>query len=432
MGQDQLSNEIVNRSVPFNDINDFSDLIDKIKDKKVVMLGESSHGTKEFYEWRTAISSELIKNYGFNFIAVEGDWPPCQEINRYIQNKNFLSTFEVLRKFNRWPTWMWANGEIALLMDFLKDYNSGVRKQIGFHGLDLYSLYESMDEIVRQLDDVDPKLSKKIRKYYACFDPYSKNEREYVKALLHADKGCLQEVKSALEEILKKSFHGEESFFDASQNARVVKNAEEYYRSLISFNDESWNIRDYHMLETLDMLLSHYGSNSKGIVWAHNTHIGDYKATDMLVQGQINIGGIARQKYGAENVSLVGFTTYTGTVTASHAWEGPTEVMKVPKAKLGSLESALHQNIPLVGHDNYYLTFENVDYLSPLNDYRGNRAIGVVYNPAHELRGSYVPTAVAKRYDAMVFIDQTHALLPLRLEFDHHKIPDTYPFGTRI
>ncbi|MGE3611058.1 MAG: erythromycin esterase family protein [Bacteriovoracaceae bacterium] len=432
MGQDQLSFEIIKRSVPFTTLSDFSNLLDKIKDKRIVMLGESSHGTKEFYEWRTLLSIELINNHGFNFIAVEGDWPPGQEINRFIQNKTTLTIFDVLKKFNRWPTWMWANHEIAILMDVLKQKNLGVSKQVGFHGLDLYSLYESISEIGRQLNDVDPRLAKKIKKYYSCFDPFLKSEREYVKSLIHHEPGCQEQVKLVLEELISKSNHGVETFFDAIQNARVVKNADEYYRSMLSFNEDSWNVRDYHMLETLDMLLNHYGAHSKAIVWAHNTHIGDYRATDMVAQGQINLGGIARQKYGKDNVALIGQTTYTGTVTASYAWDGAIEVMKVPKAKSGSLEFFLNQSIPQVGYENYYLNFDDVDYLSPLNDHYGHRAIGVVYHPEHELRGNYVPTAVAKRYDGLVFFNSTQALRPLQFKFDHEKIPDTYPFGTRI
>lgn len=428
-----FTHQIVSRSVPFADMQDFSPLLEQIKHKKIVMLGESTHGSKEFYEWRSKITAELIQKHGFSFVAVEGDWPPCQEINRYIQRRNQLGAFDTLNKFSRWPTWMWGNTEMVGLLDWMRDYNLDSNREIGFHGLDVYSLFESMEEVVRQLNDVDPDLARRVMAFYECFEPYRNDERAYARSLFSFPAGCEEHTTRALEEILKKTLMGEEAFFDAEQNARIIMNAEKYYRAMVfAASDDSWNVRDRHMLETVDMLLHRYGPDAKCIVWAHNTHIGDYRATDMLLQGQINLGGLAREKYGQQQVALVGFTTYTGSVIAASSWDGMMEVMEVPPAMAGSLEATLHEAIPMVGHPDYYLMFDQEPEDSVLREYCGQRAIGVVYYPQHEGRGNYVPTSMAARYDALVFMDETRALSPLGIDFDPRKFPETYPFGARV
>ncbi len=432
MDNSSLNNEIVKRSVPFVDMDDFSPLIKSLKDKQVVMLGESTHGTREFYEWRSLISAELIQNHGFSFIAVEGDWPACEAVNKHIQEPSAKSSFETLGNFSRWPTWMWGNQEMVKLMDWLVEWNASSSRKIGFHGLDVYSLYESIDEIIHCLKKADPALARKAQEYYSCFDPFRHDERAYASSLFKFPQGCEREVRMALEEILVNGLDSADEYFDMAQNARIIQNAERYYRAVVlNGNENSWNIRDKHMMDTLENLLKHYGPSSKGIVWAHNTHIGDYRATDMALRGEVNLGGLAREKFGREQVALVGFTTYTGSVIASHAWDGIIEVMEVPMGKTGSIESHLHDCIPMVGHENYYVTFGNVEKGSALLDYRGHRAIGVVYYPEYE-RGNYVPSSIAERYDALVFLDETKALSPLGYSFDRKKIPETYPFGSRL
>jgi erythromycin esterase len=432
MANANLINEIVSTSVPFQDMRDFSPLIDKIKDRRVVMLGESSHGTKEFYEWRSKLSAELIQKHGFCFIAVEGDWPPCQEINRYIQRRNSLGAFDTLNSFSRWPTWMWGNTEMVGLLDWLRDYNLMSERMVGFHGLDVYSLFESMEEVVRRLNELDPDLARRVMEFYECFEPFKQDERAYARSLFSFPAGCEDETIKSLEAILSRNLNGE-AMFDAEQNARIVKNAEKYYRAMVfSAGDQSWNVRDQHMLETMDMLLDRYGENSKCIIWEHNTHIGDYRATDMVMDGQVNLGGLAREKYGAENVALVGFSTYQGSVIASQAWDGELEVMEIPPGKTDSLEAHLHAAVPRVGHPDYYLIFGDESQDSPFNEYIGHRAIGVIYHPGHERSGNYVPTKLAQRYDALVFLDQTQALSPLALRVDRRKLPETYPFGARV
>lgn len=427
-----LQDEIVEIGKGFSEISDFSELIEKIKDKKIVMLGESSHGTQEFYEWRRLLSNELLSKHGFNFIAVEGDWPPCERFNQYIQGDRSKNAAHVMTSFSRWPTWMWANTEVSDLMDDLRETNNKAEEKVGFHGLDVYSLYESLDETIKKLYSIDSVLAGKAKELYSCFDPYKHDERAYAHSLFRIPKGCQEEVVSVLSQILQRNLEQNHKSFDVLQNARIIRNAERYYRAMVTFDEDSWNVRDLHMLETLDNLLSHYGPNSKAIIWAHNTHIGDYRATSMVNHGQINLGGLVREKYGADKVSLIGFTTFTGKVIASETWDGPIQVMNIPNAIEGSLEFELHQAIPKLHEQNFYLDFSLIRNNSDFLEVMGHRAIGVVYHPEHEHRGNYVPTIPAKRYDALVFFNETHALTPLDVEFKKEKIPETYPFGDQI
>lgn len=430
MKQNATAKAIETRARPFQSTDDLGHLIDKIKEKKIVMLGESSHGTSDFYKWRMEISKELIENHGFNFIAVEGDWPPCQEINRFIHKTNLHSDpLEVLKNFSRWPTWMWANYEILNLMEWLSEFNQNSFNEdlkVGFHGLDVYSLFESISAIETHLERLDPDLASKVMRYYSCFEPYMHDEKAYTRSLYKFPDGCETQVAEALFEMLKHNVRD----MDILQNAKIIQQAERYYRTIIS-GEDAWNVRDRHMMNTLDELLHYYGSESKAIVWAHNTHIGDYRGTDMVFQGEVNIGGLAREKWGESKVALIGFSTYTGNVIASHAWDGPIEVMAVPKARPGSLEDILHQCVPKLGKQFAFM-LDEIESDSPLNDFYGHRAIGVVYHPQFESRGNYVPTVLTKRYDGMVFIDETIALTPLAVDMNHEKIPETWPFGARV
>lgn len=432
MEHNSIVDEIVSISTPLREERDLKPLLAQVKDKKIVMLGEASHGTQDFYEWRRRISLELIKNHGFNFIAVEGDWPSCQGINDFIQRRGTQDKLKVMNGFSRWPTWMWGNTSIMDLMEELREFNEGNLRQVGFHGMDVYSLYESMDEVVNKLQEIDFNLGRKARELYSCLEPYRHDEREYVRSLFRFPPGCKEEVVKVLSEILNARLEDGDKVLDVTQNARIVQNAENYYHTMISQDDDSWNVRDSHMMETLDTLINHYGPDSKAIIWAHNTHIGDYRATDMLIHGQVNIGGLAREKYGEKEVALIGFSTFVGDVVASHAWDGPIEVMRIPMARTTSLEFAFHQAIAQIGYETYYVDFKRVKEISSLNEYIGHRAIGVVYDPEHERRGNYVPTMPAKRYDGMIFCNETRALTPLNVKFNRDKIPETYPFGSRI
>lgn len=426
------TDEIVKRSHALSSKEDLKPLIDKIKDKKVVMLGEASHGTSEYYQWRKEISLDLIQNHGFDFIAVEGDWPACQEVNRYVQLQEDGEASQFLQSFSRWPTWMWANTDVAELIEGFREINSQLDKKAGFYGLDVYSLFDSIDMVLVKLRAIDPELAKKAAALYECFEPFRHDEKEYARSLFRFPEGCEEEAAKVLQSLLdqKLSSTSNDDFFDSLQNARIVQNAEKYYRAMISADDDSWNVRDRHMMSTLDMLMEHYGPNAKGIVWEHNTHIGDYRATDMVLQGHVNIGGLAREAYGEENVSLIGFGSYSGSVIASTAWDGDIYEMPVPASPEGSVESILHSLTSEIGSSNYFIMFDGKEE-SILNEFKGHRAIGVVYHPNYE-RGNYVPTALSRRYDAFIFIDETTALTPYKVSFKHEKIPETYPFGARI
>ena len=415
--------------VALNEAHDLDALLDDIKDSTIVMLGEASHGTHEFYTWRTAISKRLIEEKGFRFIAVEGDWPDCYMINRYV--KGYADAGEdiadVLKKFDRWPAWMWANWETAALAEWLKSYNNhlSIANQIGFYGLDVYSLWDSMKAVLDYLQKEDPAVLNVVKKAFRCFEPFGEDEREYARFTNDAY-NCSEELIALLHEVRLKSqfLNGDrEAGFNTTQNALIAVNAEKYYRTMMEFNNESWNIRDEHMIETLDGLLQFHGDKAKAIVWAHNTHIGDARATPMHDAGMVNLGQLAREKYGLAKVYLVGFSSYEGTVLAGEDWGAPMQEMQVPGAREGSVENFLHEK----GKNHYWLLRHDVNpvFQSPLP----HRAIGVVYRPGREKYGNYVPSLIAQRYDALVFLDETKALHPLALHHDRHKLPGTWPFN---
>lgn len=413
---------------PLNNSRDLDQLLDDIGDRSIVMLGEASHGTHEFYTWRAAISRRLIEEKGFKFIAVEGDWPDCYAINRFVKGyKDAGEDIEnVLKKFDRWPTWMWGNWEVAGLAEWMKEHNAplSIEKKVGFYGLDVYSLWDSMKAMMHYLETEDPNAASSVKKAIQCFEPFNENEQQYARFTLR-EAGCREEVLALLKEIrLKAQFldGDREAGFNTEQNALVAVNAEKYYRSMIGFDNESWNVRDRHMMETLERLMKFHGKNAKGIVWEHNTHIGDARATGMSKAGMVNIGELGREKYGENNVYLAGFATYHGSVIAGEEWGAPMEVMEVPEAQTGSIEYRLHRQSD---RDRYILFNKEIpeEYFEKI----GHRAIGVVYDPAMEKYGNYVPSLLPQRYDALIFIDETKALHPLALHVDRRKIPETFP-----
>lgn len=406
---------------------DLDSLMENIGERKVVMLGEASHGTHEYYTWRTTISKRLIKEKGFNFIAVEGDWPDCYKINRFIKGyKDAGETIEkVLKNFDRWPTWMWGNWEVAALAEWMQDHNKTLYAdhKTGFYGLDVYSLWDSMKAMMTYLETEDPQAATSVKKAIRCFEPFNENEQQYARFTLN-NTNCRDEVLSLLKEIRMKAqfMDGDrEAGFNTEQNAIIAVNAEKYYRTMMDFDNESWNVRDRHMMETLDRLMKFHGNNAKGIVWEHNTHIGDARATDMHREGMVNIGELAREKYGEDNVYLCGFASYEGTVMAGDEWGAPMQEMEMPEAKPGSIESILHKE----NKNGYILFNEDTDELYAKKI--PHRAIGVVYDPSREMYGNYVPSVLAQRYDALIFIDKTKALHPLHLHPDKNKLPDTFP-----
>ncbi|MDT0650306.1 erythromycin esterase family protein [Autumnicola edwardsiae] len=410
---------------------DLDPLLERIGDSKYVLLGEASHGTHEYYTWRAQISKRLIEEKGFSFIAVEGDWPDCYKINKWI--KNYPDSGEkiqdVLKEFNRWPTWMWANWEIAAFANWLKNYNSKLTdsKKIGFYGLDVYSLWDSMEILVDYLEKEDPETAKIAKNAFRCFEPYKERD-SYASVFKSAKEGCKAEVIQLLKEV-RYNAHSydteEEADLNAEINALVMANAEKYYEAMAGFGDDSWNVRDRHMVETLNTLMDYHDADAKVIVWEHNTHVGDARATGMAASGLLNVGQLVREQHKDEGVVLVGFGSYSGSVMAGSSWGAPMQKMKVPKGIEGSLERQLHKTDPT---DKLIIFDEHPELKEAFAERIGHRAIGVVYDPGWE-RGNYVPSRMSDRYDAFLFIDKTEALHPLKIKPKGELTPETYPFG---
>lgn len=420
-------------SYPLNSKADLGPLMERIGDARIVMLGEASHGTHEYYMWRAYISKRLIEEKGFNFIAVEGDWPECYRLNRFIKGYDLdnKSAFKVLEGFNRWPTWMWANWEIVALADWMQRHNTGLpaNRKAGFYGLDVYSLWESMENIMQYLKKTDPAALKVAEDAFRCFEPYGEEGGAYARAAQFVPDLCRTEVVELLKKIRERlpiynTDH--ENVFSAEQNALVAVNAEKYYRAMIAGGPHSWNIRDRHMADTLERLLAFHGEDSRAIVWAHNTHVGDARATDMTDEGMYNIGELARLQHHEKGVVLVGFGSYKGSVVAGRGWGARMQDMQLPEAFPGSWEYMLHG----AGKDNKLLIMDDLAANDMLMEHRiGHRAVGVVYNPAYEKFGNYVPSILPMRYDAFIYLNETRALYPLHMEPHGRRTPQTYPFG---
>lgn len=417
-------------SHPLNTDEDLDQLMELIGESRYVLLGEASHGTHEYYTWRSQISKRLIKEKNFSFIAVEGDWPDCYHLNRYIKGYNNAgeSALSVLSGFNRWPTWMWANWEIVALAEWLKDYNLHQENKIGFYGLDIYSLWESMSELLNFLEMKDPIAFEKVLNVANCFDPYGNEGQLYALSNYHHDISCEDEVVDMLTSLRNRmnSYKTDpESILDLEQNGVIMVNAEKYYRTMIGANTASWNLRDHHMNNTLERLMKFYGENTKAIVWEHNTHIGDAGATDMKDHGMTNVGELVKSNHPQEKVIRIGFGSFTGEVIASTEWGAELKKMKVPPARKESWEMLLH----LTGKNKILLVSEELKQVDFLQKRIPHRAIGVVYNPMAEFPVNYVPSIIPERYEAFIFIDETTAVHPLHIVPDAHLVPETYPWG---
>ncbi|RDV14929.1 erythromycin esterase family protein [Pontibacter diazotrophicus] len=395
---------------------DIDVLLNEIGDDRVVLLGEATHGTSEFYTWRAAISRRLIEEKGFSIIAVEGDWTDAYTLNNHISSNSNAATAEeaLLQGFDRWPTWMWANEEIADLAEWLQAYNAGraAEAQVGFYGLDVYGMWESLDEVTEYLENTDPAAAQTAREAISCFAPYNQNENAYSSATRASSENCADELAALLEAVQNRvaaASPRDEAAFNALQNAMVAVNAERYYRAAAVSSAQSWNIRDEHMMGTIDRLLEQHGPDAKIIVWEHNTHVGDARATTMADNGMVNVGQLTREEYGEEEVYIVGFGTYSGTVMAAQSWGSATQVMNVPEAQSGSWEWMLHRH----GPSDKIILLDELRRQQLFMQRIGHRAIGVTYNPGDET-GNYVPSVLPERYNAFIFIDQTEALHPLQ------------------
>lgn len=426
MNNQDIIEQIRQDSIPLQSPQDLQAILDAIGDAKIVLLGEASHGTSEFYTMRTELTKLLIDQKGFSFMAVEGDWPSSYNINRYIKQYSdaHQTTIEVMEQFKRWPAWMWANQEVVQLIEWLRDYNDNKSDQtkFGFYGLDMYSLWESMEEIIHYLKK--SKASKAqlelAENAFSCFEPYGRDEQLYGFTSWAEETNCTDEVVKLLKEMQFKCQNDfgkdAESVLSAELNALVTVHAEQYYRSMIGGGPESWNIRDRHMTEALEKLMSFHGKEAKAIVWEHNTHIGDARATDMQRDGMINVGQLVRESYNKNDIFSVGFATGKGTVIAGTSWGAPAKIMKVPPAINNSWENLFHQANPT---DQLIIFNSNQNSLKEVH---GHRAIGVVYHPEAE-RGNYVPTRLSDRYDALIYLEETHALKPLEfVDQEQHQI----------
>ncbi|HEX2148674.1 MAG TPA: erythromycin esterase family protein [Actinomycetota bacterium] len=416
-GDAEALEEIRSLAAPLQTEQDLNRLIDHIGDSRYVLLGEASHGTSEYYYWRAAITRRLIAEKGFSFVAVEGDWPDCYRINRWVKHRSDpdRQAAEVLKDFERWPAWMWANTEVAHFLSWLKQHNAGKSRMAGFYGLDVYSLWESLDTVLGYLKKEQPEMLETARRALRCFEPFAEDPKKYARSVGMIPSSCEKPVIDLLLELRSRplDFNGEpESEFDARQNAEVLAGAERYYRSMLSGDNDSWNIRDIHMADTLDRLMDHHGPAAKAIVWAHNTHIGDARATNMAADGMVNLGQLVRERHLEEGVALIGFGGHRGAVIAADLWGDPQRRKEVPEALEDSHEDLMHRALAR----DAVLVFPPGRDSGWLCSRRGHRAIGVIYHPASERFGSWVPTVMGRRYDAFLYFEQTSPLSPLHAE----------------
>ncbi len=420
--------------------NDYDKLLELIGDARFVLLGEATHGTHEFYSERAAITKRLITEKGFSILAIEADWPDSSRVHRYVRGAFAdANADEALSGFRRFPTWMWRNTVVVEFVEWLRGFNKNIdpkRALVGFYGMDLYSLHASIEAVLKYLDKVDPDSAKRARLRYSCFDHFSRKPQEYGYATtVGAMESCEDAVVEQLVELQQKtaeflSRDGEvaaEELFFAEQNARLVKDAEQYYRSMFRGRASSWNLRDRHMVETIENLVAHLdGSRQpKAIIWAHNSHLGDARATEMSHYGEFNIGQLVRERFGGEAV-LIGFTTHHGTVTAASDWGAPAERKNVRPALRGSYEDLFHET----GLPRFWIDLRGAGQIGVLQQRRIERAIGVIYRPESERLCHYFHARLPEQFDAIIHINETRAVEPLERTstWDTGELPETYPF----
>ncbi|MEF8939054.1 MAG: protein-L-isoaspartate(D-aspartate) O-methyltransferase [Salinivenus sp.] len=417
----------------FGDLStaDLDALLARIGDARIVCLGEATHGTSEFYRMRARITRALIEEKGFTVVAAEADWPDAAQVNAYVRSLDRSAVPETA--FTRFPTWMWANEEVVEFLDWLREYNvSRARnQQAGFYGLDLYSLYTSIEAVLEYLDEVDPAAAAVARQRYGCLSPWEHDPAAYGRAALTGQyHECADEAVAMLNDLLDKrlQYRGKdgERFLDAVQNARLVADAEAYYRAMYYGSKNSWNLRDQHMFDTLQEVLDVRGGDAKAVVWAHNSHLGNAAATEMGARGQHNVGQLCRDAYG-DDAYLIGFGTDRGTVAAASEWGGPMEVKEVRPAHEESYERLCHESeVP-----SFLLPLRPAhtpELRDALAEERLERAIGVIYRPETELRSHYFQARLPQQFDEYVWFDETEAVTPLTSDAGAG-MPDTFPFG---
>jgi erythromycin esterase-like protein len=423
---DDSTDAVRSLATPLRSPADLDPLLERIGDARIVAIGEASHGTHEYYAWRAGLTRRLIEERGFAFVAVEGDWPDCYRVNRSVKLREGAheDPRDALDAFARWPTWMWANDDVVEFCRWLRGFNAGRpdEQRVGFYGLDVYSLWDSMHELIGWLREHEPEHVGQAIRALRCFEPFGEDGAEYAFVNRFGPSSCEQAVVDLLHELMRergtKQFAGDpEGRFSAEQNAAVVAEAERYYRAMVQSSSESWNVRDVHMVDTLDRLLGQAGE--KAVLWEHNTHIGDARATDMAAAGMVNVGQLLRERHGRQDVVLVGFGGYRGGVIAGDEWGAQMRRMPVPAARNGSLEAFLQD---ILGEDAL-IVVPHGDRPQWLDRRLDHRAIGVVYRPERERWGNYVPTVVGRRYDAFLYLEDTSPLQPLHLERAEEHIP---------
>jgi erythromycin esterase-like protein len=414
---------------------DYDALLDRVGRARIVLLGEASHGTHEFYRERARITRRLIEEKAFTAVAVEADWPDAYRVNRYVRGTGELAT-EALEGFTRFPSWMWRNADVLDFVGWLREHDDATADQdakVGFYGLDLYSLHTSIDAVLGYLDKVDPAAAVRARARYACFEQFGTDTEGYGWAAgVDADRSCEEPVVAQLVDLRRHAAEyagrdgrvAPDELFYAEQNARLVRNAEAYYRAMFRGRAASWNLRDRHMADTLDALLAHLerpGRPARVVVWEHNSHVGYARATELAAHGELNVGQLARERHGDDVVS-VGFTTYQGTVTAASEWGARAERKRVRRALPDSWESLLHA----LGEPAFLLV---ADGLAELRASRLERAIGVIYLPRTERASHYFVARLGEQFDVVIHIDETRAVEPLEptSTWTDGEPPETYP-----
>ena len=428
--ENEIIDEIGISSIPFKTIKKFpiDGLLERIGDAKVVLLGEASHGTSEFYVTRQEITKALIEKKGFNLVCSEADWSDAEQINNYVRNQYHSQDW---MPFARFPEWMWKNKEVLDFVEWLKKYNIKRNNTIGFYGLDLYGLENSIDLVINYLEDIDPDLATLAKVRYSCIMPYMASPSVYGK-LVKTKKleSCEKVVLKMLFDLLKNKnkLDHSQAYFYAYQNATVVVDAERYYKAMYYGGAESWNLRDFHMFYTLKSLLSYYGKDSKAVVWAHNSHIGNALATEMYARGEINIGHLCKEHFGSKSYN-VGFGTHTGTVAAAKNWGEDMEVINVNDSVKESYEHLCHKT----NVTNFTLPLRAEHAEKNLREFlstpRLERAIGVVYRPETELMSHYFKTVLPSQFDEYIWFNKTKAITPLASKTEKTVLANVHPFG---
>ncbi len=416
----------------------FGSLLDTIGDARLVLIGEASHGTHEFYRTRAELTKALVVRKGFNLVAVEADWPDAYRVNRWVRHTSSDRDAETaLDDFTRFPRWMWRNRDVVNFLEWLRGHNAPLdpAARVGFYGLDLYSLHTSIEAVLAYLQKVDPAGAERARYRYGCFEDFGEDTQAYgYAAKIGLSRSCEDDVVAQLVDLRRRAADyatrdgriAADEYFFAEQNARLVRNAEEYYRAMFGGRVESWNLRDTHMMETLQALLAHSrreAGDARAVVWAHNSHLGDARATQMGDGGELNLGQLVREAYGTR-ACLIGFSTHTGTVTAASNWDEPAQRKRVRPSLAGSYERLFHD----VGIGQFLLRLADAATREALSTPRLERAIGVIYRPDSERASHYFQARLPQQFDTILHIDDTHALEPLEAwSLDEADLPETYP-----